>query len=1196
MYVIIRENIFKTGILSLLFSCSLFISGCHSDNTLFQKISSRHSGIHFNNAISENDSINPIDLEFMYNGGGVAVGDFNNDGLPDLYFTGSLVSNRLYLNKGNFEFDDITQEANVSGEGRWSNGASVVDINNDGWLDIYVCVTIKKNPIERTNLLYVNQGLDKNGVPVFKEMAREYGLADTGYSVQAAFFDFDNDGDLDMYLLNTKLGSRDVDRFSGNDAVNDKTDVDKLYRNDWNDSLHHPVFTDVSKSAGILQHGYGLGVAIADMNNDGWKDIYVSNDFFGSDVLYINNHNGTFSNKISECIKHTSQSSMGNDIADINNDGLPDLMTVDMDPPDNLRKKKNMGAGNYNIYQNMLYGNYTLQYSRNTLQLNRGPKPLPGDSVGEPIFSDIGLYAGVAETDWSWNPSLADFDNDGYRDIMVTNGYPKDVTDHDFAAFRRQSSSLVSKEELLDQIPQIRISNYAFKNNGDLTFKNVTKSWGLESPSFSNGAVYVDLDNDGDLDYVVNNINDEAFLYENTLNSKQKINANYLDIRFIGNKANVNGLGAWAGIYYDHGRLQTYENSPYRGYLSTVEAKGHFGLGSTRIIDSVVIKWPTGEKQVLTQIGVNRILVADIKNASHSSIKEPSVSKPPLFSDITSKLGVKYFHLESDHNDFASERLLPHKLSQYGPGLAVADVDQNGLDDIFIGGSSRYPGKFLLQQTDGSFIEKPLPVLQNFKDQSYKNMGILLFDANGDGYPDLYCANGSNEFISNSKNYQDIFLVNDGKGNFSLDTAALPVNLTSKSCLKAADFDNDTHPDLFIGGRVLPGRYPMPVSSFIYHNDSKSGHTHFTDVTSDVAPELKDIGMVCDALWTDYDNDGWMDLIVVGEWMPITIFHNDHGKLKKINGTGLDSAVGWWNSIVAGDFDNDGDIDYIVGNLGQNSFFRATDARPVSVYAADFDNNKNLDAITTLFLPNEKDLNEEFPASSRDEIMGQLPGLKKNFLTYKEFGQATINDLFSAEQLKVAKQYHANEFRSMYIENLGNGKFKMHALPPEAQLAPLYGMVVDDFNQDGNLDVAVAGNDYGTDVTNGRYDAMNGLVLLGDGKGNLRAQSILQSGLFIPGDAKALVKLADKDGNYLLAGSQNKNILKIFKANIHQHIIRLRPGDLYALFTLANGKTRKEEVYRGSSFLSQSSGFIIADAGCKKIEIYNELTGKRIVP
>jgi len=1175
----------------------VFLYGCNSRETLFKKISSSHSGIHFNNAISENDSINPIDLEFMYNGGGVAVGDFNNDGLPDLYFTGSLVSNKLYLNKGHFEFTDITEEAKVSGEGRWSNGASVVDINNDGWLDIYLCVTINKNPVQRTNLLYVNQGLDKNGIPVFKEMAREYGLADTSFSVQAAFFDYDNDGDLDMYLMNTKLGSRDVDRFSGNDLNDDKMDVDKLFRNDWNDSLHHPVFTDVSKAAGIVQHGYGLGIAVADLNNDGWKDIYISNDFYGSDVLLINNKNGTFTNQISQIVKHTSQSSMGNDIADINNDGLPDLITVDMDPADNLRKKKNMGPSNYNVYQNMIYGNYSLQYSRNTLQLNQGPRLIPGDSVGEPVFSDIGFFSGVAATDWSWNPSLADFDNDGFRDILITNGYPKDVTDHDFAAFRRQRSNKISKADLLSQIPQIKISNYAFRNTGELKFENETKAWGLETPSFSNGAVYVDLDNDGDLDYVVNNINDEAFVYENTTNSNSKINKNFLDIRFKGDKNNLNGLGALAYIYYDHGKMQVYENSPYRGYLSTVEARAHFGLGSIKLLDSVVIKWPAGKKQILLQVPADTLLLVDIKNASLSiSFDLTPVVKTAMFSDVGKQLGINYFHLEADHNDFSKERLLPHKLSQYGPALAVSDVDQNGMDDIFVGGSDTYPGRFLLQQSNGTFSTRELPLIPAMGRRNYKNMGVLLFDADNDGDPDLYCANGSNEFPANSKSYQDIFLVNDGKGNFSMDPAALPVNFSSKSCIKAADMDNDGRLDLFIGGRVLPGRYPMPVSSFIYRNDSKPGHVLFTDVTQAVAPGLKDIGMVCDAVWTDYDNDGWMDLIVVGEWMAVTIFHNHHGKLEKLNDTGIGSAIGWWNSIIAGDFDNDGDIDYIVGNLGQNSFYQASDSTPVGIYAGDFDQNNTLDAIPTLFLPDNKGNLKEFPAQSRDEIIAQLPALKKKFLTYKEFGEADINSLLSPEQLQGVLQYHANEFRSMYVENLGNGKFKMHPLPIEAQLAPLYGMVVDDFNQDGNLDLAIAGNDFGTEVTNGRYDAMNGLVLLGNGKGNFTAQSAIQSGFFIPGDAKALVKLEGAGENYLLAGSQNKNVLKIFKSNLHHRFIHLMRGDRYVLMTLANGKIRRQELYWGTSFLSQSSGLIIADPDCKKIEIFNEVTGKRKIP
>ena len=521
-----------------LFIFLLFILSCNKPNTLFIQLSSSQTGISFNNAITENDSINPLDLEFLYNGGGVAVGDFNNDGLPDLYFTASTTSNKLYLNEGNLKFKDVTSVAKVDGEGEWSNAASVIDINNDGLEDIYVCTTIKEQPQQRRNLLYINQGLDKNKIPVFKEMATEYGLADTSWSVQAAFFDYDNDGDLDMYLVTTKLAQRQSASFNSNTIKNSDADVDKLYRNDWNPVLKHPVFTDVSKQAGINEHGFGLGVAIADINNDGWKDVYVTNDFYGSDHLYINNRNGTFTDEVKQYFKHTSQNAMGNDIADINNDGLPDIVAVDMNPEDNYRKQKNMGSNNYFIEQNMLNENLELQYVRNTLQLNLGNAVGENDSITHPVFADIGFYAGVAQTDWSWNPSLADFDNDGYKDLIITNGYPRDVTDHDFAAYRNKAQNLASKQEIIDQIPQIKISNYAYKNPGNLKFENVTQQWGMNEPSFSNGAVYVDLDNDGDLDYVVNNINDKAFVYENTTNTKNKINKNYLEIQFNGGNKN----------------------------------------------------------------------------------------------------------------------------------------------------------------------------------------------------------------------------------------------------------------------------------------------------------------------------------------------------------------------------------------------------------------------------------------------------------------------------------------------------------------------------------------------------------------------------------------------------------------------------------------------------------------------------------
>ncbi|MEJ7766435.1 MAG: VCBS repeat-containing protein [Chitinophagaceae bacterium] len=1186
------------GSLPLLFGiCLVMISGCR-EAVLFERISSSHSGIHFDNKISENDSINPIDLEFLYNGGGVAVGDFNNDHLPDLYFTASIEPNRLYLNKGDLMFEDITGEAQVGGNGRWANGASVVDINNDGWEDIYVCNTIRENPQERKNHLYINQGLNSVGIPVFKDMAEEYHLADTSYSVHASFFDYDNDSDLDMYLLTTRLAKRSGVQFMDNyrgDTL--KSDVDKLFRNDWSDSLNHPVFTDVSATAGIREHGYGLGLAVVDINKDGWKDIYVTNDFLSSDLLYINNKDGTFSEKARTVFKHTSQNAMGNDVADINNDGLADVFAVDMNPADNLRKKKNMNGGNYYVYQSMINGDYMLQYVRNTLQLNRGPAIFANDSIGEPVFSEVSFFSGVAASDWSWNPSLADFNNDGLRDIIITNGYPRDVTDHDFASFRATSKNIVSKQELIQQMPRIKIANYGFVNKGNLQFEDVSAIWGLQTPSFSNGAVYADLDNDGDLDYVVNNINDEAFVYRNTLNTPAKVSANYLQLRFKGDEKNINGLGAYAEIHYKEGQLQVYENNPCRGYLSWVGNIAHFGLGQVATIDSLIVIWPGGKKQLINDVKANQRLEVIMESASlDHNFFESGKEVNRTFTDITDAAGIRYRHQEMDFIDFDVQRLLPHKLSQYGPALASGDVDGNGLDDLVIGGTGDYPAAIILQQAKGTFIERKLPLLTGPNERRPENMGVLLFDADDDRDLDLYIANGSSEFAANSKNYQDRFYQNDGKGKFQFLDDALPVNYTSKSCVKAADFDKDGDLDLFLGGRVIPGKYPLPVSSYIFRNDSRQGNIKFTDITHDVAPDLVNIGLVCDGLWTDYDNDGWDDLMLAGEWMPITLLKNNRGKLQDITAsTGIDKQSGWWNSITAGDFDSDGDIDYIAGNLGQNSFYRASDQYPVSIYAKDFDQNGSIDAVPVVYLPAENGTLKEYPAHTRDEMVEQLPSLKKRFLTYKVFGQASIPELFNEDELKDALILKANYYKSSYIENLANGKFNISPLPVEAQLAPIYGMVVDDFNGDGHIDVILCGNDFGMETSNGRHDALNGLLLSGNGKGNFKAHTIWESGIFISGDARAMVKLIGSNDTYLLATSQNRDRLKVLKATYSQKLIHLETNDKYIFITYRNGRTRKEEVYYGNSFLSQSSRFVCMDSLMTKIEIVNSKGQKRVI-
>jgi len=827
------------------FLCVVFIFlffSCNKKSTLFQLVSPDHSNIHFNNLIVENDSINPIDETNIYNGGGVGIGDFNNDGLQDIYFTGNVVSNKLYINKGRFKFEDITKEAKVDGDGRWCRGVSVVDINNDGWMDLYVCVSMDKNSQRRQNLLYINQGLDKNKVPVFKEMAAEYGLNDTTHSTMAAFFDYDNDGDLDMYLaVNQILLENNPSVFRPKITDGSYPSTGRLYRNDWDATLKHPVFINVSKQAGITIEGYSHAASVADFNRDGWKDIFVTNDFNSNDLLYINNHDGTFTNKADTYFKHTSANGMGQDVIDINNDGLSDVVELDMNPEDNYRKKMMMGSNNYQTYLNSdLYG-YQYQYVRNSLQLNNGPRINSNDSISDPIFSDVGFFAGISETDWSWCPLVTDFDNDGFRDIVITNGSPKDVTDHDFVSFRQGSSQIASKEFSLAQIPQVKLSNYAFHNNGNLTFSDVSREWGINTPTFLNGAAYADLDNDGDMDMIINNINDVASVYQNTLMDSKNKHPNYLVVKLEGDKDNINGLGSWIELYYD-GKQQAYEQTPYRGYLSTVSLHPHFGLDTVSVIDSVIIKWPDGKKQVLKDVAANQTITANKKDALDSySFKMGGKNGNSLFKDVTDSLNIHYVHPEKSFIDFNIQRTLPHKFSEYGPSLAVGDIDGNGLEDIVAGGSYLKSAQFFLQQKNGKFVRKSLLAPADSIDKKREDEGVLLFDADNDGDLDLYIASGGVEGKREIDSYQDILYLNDGRGIFKEEKGALPQNFTSKFCVRSIDYDKDGDLDLFVSGRVDPKNYPQPVSSFIFRNDSKNAHIKFTDVTASVAPALKNI-------------------------------------------------------------------------------------------------------------------------------------------------------------------------------------------------------------------------------------------------------------------------------------------------------------------------------------------------------------------
>lgn len=1104
-----------------------YLSSC-KQSTVFNGLPSSYTGIHFNNNITENDSINPLDITNIYNGGGVGMGDFNNDGLQDIYFTGNMVSNKLYLNKGDMKFEDITQTSGTDGKGEWCRGVSVVDINNDGKTDIYVCATILPDPEKRKNLLYINNGNDKNGIPHFTEMASAYGLDDTTSSTMAEFFDYDNDGDLDMYLVVNEIVPG-VNPSFFKPIIKDGSfpSTGRLYKNIGSDSLGHPFYKDVSKQAGITIEGYGHGATVADINQDGWKDIFVSNDFVSNDILYINNHDGTFTDKAALYFKHTSANGMGQDITDINNDGLADVVELDMNPRDNYRKKMMLNGNNYQTYINTETFGYQYQYVRNTLQLNQGKRVLQDDSVGDPIFSDIGFMSGIAETDWSWTPLVADFDNDSYRDIIITNGFPKDVTDHDFIAFRKQSFAYAKKQFTLSQIPQVKIKNYAFHNNGNLTFTDVSSAWGITTPSFSNGAAYADLDNDGDLDYVVNNINDEASVYQNQTNNADK-HGGWLNIHFEDKAPNINGLGAVAELHYD-GHVQVYENTPYRGYLSTHQCGAFFGTGDKQEIDSILIKWPDGKMQLLQHIKTNQIITVKHDDATIPySWNDEKVNANTLLKDITGDVNISYIHKEDDFIDFNYQRLLPHKLSDYGPPLATDDINGDGLDDIIAGASAGNIATTFLQKQNGNFEEHSLLSNAINKNNLADDAGIVLFDADNDGDKDLYIARGGNESPAGSINYADAFYINDGKGNFILDTTAFPVNLASKSCIRVIDFDKDGDMDIFIAGRCVPQKYPLPASCFLYRNDSKNDVIHFTDITKQAAPQFINAGLICDASITDYNKDGWPDIMLAGEFMPLEIFKNDHGHFQLIQSS-LDNYKGAWNCLAAADFDGDGDTDFVAGNMGLNSFYRGDEKHPVHIYAKDFNHNGSLDQIPSVYLPAQDGTLKEFPAFGRDDLIDEMIDVRRKFPFYKDFAVATMDKIIPPDSLQDAIVLEANYFSTSFIRNDGNDKFTVMPLPVQAQLSPAFSILVADINHDNHSDIIINGNDFGTEIATGRYDALNGLVILSDGKNNFTPLSVFQSGLFIPGNGKALALLKSAAGKNLIAASQNRGPLKIFE-------------------------------------------------------------------
>jgi enediyne biosynthesis protein E4 len=1149
--------------------------GCRSEPPLFELRSEAQTGITFVNLVQEDDTLyNPLDFNYIYNGGGVAIADFNGNGLPDIYFTGNMVPNRLYLNRGDFRFDDVTEAAGVAAEGVWSTGVSVVDINQDGLPDIYVSVAGPGAEADRANLLFVNQGIDENGVPRFVEQAEDYGIADTGYSTHAVFFDYDLDGDLDLFLLtNAEDSQPNALRPRRLDGQAESTD--RLYRNNGDGT-----FTDVSREAGILIEGYGLGVVVTDLDGDGWPDIYVANDFQPNDVIWINNRDGTFTNRAPEYLKVQSHAAMGMDIADINNNGLPDIVVLDMLPADNLRQKMmHLGGRETTVRRAQALG-YQPQYARNTLQLNNGPGP-----NGEPSFSEIGQLAGVHATDWSWAALLADFDNDGFRDLFVSNGYGRDVTNLDFIAFSNryllsmpQEQRRAETRQAMRELAEVRIPNFLFRNNGDLTFTDQSRAWGLHHPSISHGVAYADLNNDGDLDLVVNNMNGPAFILENRSERLLPGRRNFLRLELRGPHGNLGGYGAKVTIR--NGEMKQYhEHTPYRGYKSSVEQVVHFGVGSTTSVESLEIVWPDGLSQRLTNVPANQVLRLDHADAAR---RPPSEAAPPayLFEPAEDGGGLSHRHHERYFDEFLHTPLLPHRHSQQGPGVAVGDVTGNGLDDVFVGADQEHPKEIFLQTAPGRFERRLLDA-----ETRYEDRGALFFDANGDGHLDLYVVSGGAFLSEDGGSYQDRLYVNDGTGRFHRDVDALPRITASGATVIAADFDGDGDLDLFVGGRIVPGHYPLPARSYLLRNDTRpGGPPRFTDVTEELAPGLAEAGLVTSALWTDFDGDGQIDLVLVGEWMPITFFRNENGRFRNVTeSTGLGATEGWWNSIVAGDFNNNGRTDYLVGNLGLNSRLRASEEQPVRVHAADLNGTGMVVPVLSHYIEGKS-----YPIAPRDFLVEQMFSTEFRFPRYIDYARVTLEQMLSAEERAKAFVGRSATFASSHLENLGGGKFAIRPLPLEAQVAPMFGMLVGDYDGDGELDVLMVGNSHATEPQRGRYTASTGAVLLGNGRGEFRHLNGARSGFLVDGDAKAIAEVLVGEERSLVIVTQNDDSVRIFSPAVEPaHVVRVQPEDAFALLTFADGKRRRDEFYHGSAYLSQSSRFLRISPGIREAVIYD---------
>lgn len=1084
-----RSCLFLVGLI-------LFRPVSAQNDPLFISVPPKKSGINFKNSLLESPTSNVLTYEYFYNGGGVAVGDFNNDGLEDIYFTANMGKNKLFINEGNLIFKDVTSRAGVACDQGWKTGVTLADVNADGWLDIYVCFSGKGSPDQRRNRLFIN-----NGDLTFTDRAKDYGVDDPGYTTHASFFDYDRDGDLDLYVLNHNVVVIREFEFAKAKDTRHPFAGDRLYRNDAG------RFTDVSAAAGIKGNplGFGLGVSVADINQDGWPDIYVSNDYIEPDYVYINNRDGTFTDRLSEYMQHISYFSMGCDVSDFNNDGWPDIFTLDMLPEDNQRQKLLYGPDNYEHFALMVLNGFYFQNMRNMLHLNNR----------NGTYSEIGQLAGISNTDWSWATLFADYDNDGWKDLFITNGYYRDYTNRDFLKYKGdyyfekgRAKEPADTFHLVTTMTSTPVHNYMFRNQGDLTFADKSKAWGFAEPVFSNGAAYADFDNDGDLDLVINNQNATASLWRNQLR-ETKPEQHFLQILLQGNAPNRQGIGAKTRIYAG-GQIQYFEMIATRGFQSAVSNRIHVGLGTVQQVDSISVTWNNGQQTVLYNVPADQRLTITEQTSTTAKPLIPN-KHHTYFTQVTSPL--PFTHTEQGFNDFKRQPLLVTMYSNCGPVMAIGDVNKDGLEDILVGGAEGSPAKMLLQSVDGTFT----PALSFNPSAEFTDAAALLVDLDQDQDLDIYLVSGGyNNYEQGDKFLEDRVYLNDGKARFTPLSTGMPSMPTSKSCIAAGDVDNDGDLDLFLGGRVIPGNYPYPPDSYLLINQGGK----FTPVPPAFAPDLLNIGMVTDARWLDLNKDGWMDLVVIGEFMAIEVFHNREGKkMERATATFFDRPIyGLWTKMVVHDFDQDGDEDFIIGNFGRNTQLKASVEEPLTLYYKDFDRNGSVDPILCNYVRGVS-----YPFAGRDELLDQMVSMRSKFTSYAAYADARLENLFSAADLRGAPELKVTELNSIYLENI-QGKLIPRDLPVQFQFAPVYAMTLVDINRDGHMDVVAAGNQSSIRIRLGVMDANFGQAFINDGRGQFSYVPQPESGLNITGDTRSLQMLTIDRKNYLIAGVNNVGV------------------------------------------------------------------------